>query len=124
MRQEANVALGAVFRSRHDADPTIKTEFLALVDDLARGRALSLPQLTQQEIAFFLIRHTTITGGRPAVVVDKSLRPVLRTLCHDKQLRARIHLALPTCALNGCEECQRGQERRYQPGQVRHRNRR
>ena len=123
MRQEANVALGAVFRSQH-VDPTTRTEFLALMDDLVRGRALSLPQLTQREIAFFIIRHTTITGGRPAVFVDKSLRPALRELCHDEQLRARIRLTVPTCALNGCAECQRSQKRHHHPWQVRHRNRR
>ena len=107
MRQEANVALGAVFRSRYDASDATRQKFVHLVDSLAKGQGLQLPTPEQQEIAFYLIRHTTITGGRPAVVVDETLRPTLQALCHDPRLRANIEGARPTCALNGCEQCKR-----------------
>jgi hypothetical protein len=106
MRQEANVALGAAFRARqNEASNMPRQRFIRLVDRLAQGQELELPRIQQQEIAFYLIRHTTVTGGRPAVLIDESLRPVLRALCHDPRVRSSLHGATPTCALNGCMEC-------------------
>jgi Caspase domain len=101
MQQEANVALGAVFR-RHTHHPRETNRFVQLVDALTQGRALDLPRRKQREIAYYIIRHTTITRRRRAVLVDESLRPTLRTLCHDPWVRTHVRTAVETCKLNGC----------------------
>jgi hypothetical protein len=102
MQQEANAALGAVFR-RHAHHPGEIERFVQKVDALAQGQALDLPRSQQRRIAYYVIRHTTITSGRPAVRVDESLHPTLRTLCHDPWVRAHVRTAVETCKVNGCD---------------------
>jgi hypothetical protein len=102
MQQEANVALGAVFR-RHAHHLSETERFVQKVDALAQGQALDLQRSQQRVIAYYIIRHTTITGGRPAVRVHESLHPTLRTLCHDPRVRTRVRGAVETCKLNGCD---------------------
>jgi hypothetical protein len=100
LRSEANVALGNWFRE-HRWTAEGASAYVGLVTVLTAGEALPLQLLEQREIAFFLIRHSTITRGRPGVVVDSMFHPSLRVLCADRRLHPRISRWLrATCEAN------------------------
>ena len=101
MRSEANVALGSWFREHRSTAEDAST-YVGLVAALTAGEALALQLVEQREIAFFLIRHSTITRGRPGVEVDPVFHTSLRVLCADRALRPRISRWLQaTCEANG-----------------------
>jgi hypothetical protein len=99
MQTEANAALGS--RYRHYRNDEVVVDYLEIVRNLVAGEALDLPEVEQREIAFFLIRHTTVTHGRRGVRVDSWFHPPLRELCADGRIRDRVPWLQPTCEANG-----------------------
>lgn len=101
MQIEANVAIGTLFPD--DARPSrLVARYVELVNALIDGRAMAdIPRVEQREIAFFLIRHSQVTHRAPAVVVSPVLRPALKVLGADDELRQRLGQWLTaTCQAN------------------------
>jgi hypothetical protein len=85
IRTELNVALGANFRSNWHDELEV-TKFLSLLEDLIAGTALPSDVVEQRMRAFFMIRHTEVTGRNPGVSVDHRLLDALGQLCNDPKL--------------------------------------
>jgi hypothetical protein len=85
IRNELNVAMGAHFRSISDSDEDV-TDFLGLLSALIAGTALPCDAVEQRVRAFFMIRHTEVTGRNPGVRVDHRLWAALREVCEDPKL--------------------------------------
>jgi hypothetical protein len=101
MQIEANVALGSLFPRDVQHEQVLARQYLEIVTKLMKGQAVKATPVEQREIAFYLIRHSTVTGREPGVVVHRLFRPVLAELCADRRLHARIGRWLePMCEAN------------------------
>lgn len=100
---ELNVAVGNQYLDNH-SDRQERREFLDLVSKLVAGTAISTSIADQRVRAFFIIRHTEITGREPGVRVDDSFHDALTTICGDPdpQVHGRISpWKQPMMAANG-----------------------
>lgn len=79
MEREANIAIGSVYRrlkATFDTQP-----FVDFVEKLTKSE-----DIKDRENAYYIIRHTEITGGEELFLVDKVFHHLLRTIYLDSDL--------------------------------------
>ncbi len=87
MAKEMNFAFGHWWRTTH-YEAHLKS-YVELVNELVEGPDQNDLEATRRdrEAAFFLIRHTSATGGQKAVRVSGQFRKLLSTLYADPLVR-------------------------------------
>lgn len=79
MKREMNFALGHWYRTRHKKEDREKfVEMLRGLVDTEYPRT--------RETVYYIIRHTSATGGKEQVSVDKEFHALLRTIYEDPQV--------------------------------------
>ena len=90
LRARINLSLGSAFQEKTGSTDVVD-RYLAIIKTLSSGSRLpDVPRTDQRVMAFFLIRHSVITGKRLGVAVAPQLVDSLAELSTDAELNKRV----------------------------------